>query len=124
MLKDKTTLINDLWVELGEQQAESLSGGKSDVCHKTASGSYVKIRIPDPAYPAHVAHGDASPGQEVPGMTGSIFNLSCVPIPNPCSPNPCENGGTCSVDGENFVCTCPPEWTGERCEIEIPPPPP
>lgn len=33
---------------------------------------------------------------------------------NPCSPNPC-NGGTCSVSGSSFVCSCPPGFTGATC---------
>ncbi len=34
----------------------------------------------------------------------------------PCSPNPCQNGGTCFKNGYAFVCACQPVWTGSRCE--------
>ena len=37
-----------------------------------------------------------------------IFDtFSCL---DPCSPNPCENGGTCSPEGKNFTCTCQIGW--------------
>ena len=36
-----------------------------------------------------------------------------------CSPDPCQNGGTC-IDGvcSNFECICPPSHTGDNCEID------
>ncbi|XP_062575528.1 uncharacterized protein LOC134237456 [Saccostrea cucullata] len=36
---------------------------------------------------------------------------------NPCSPNPCQNSGTCSVSGSSYTCTCPSGWSGTNCEI-------
>ena len=33
----------------------------------------------------------------------------------------CFNGGTCQPDGHYFTCTCPPNYTGERCEFVIDP---
>ena len=36
---------------------------------------------------------------------------------NPCSTNPCSNGGSCLiVPGGGFSCRCPAEFTGSRCE--------
>jgi hypothetical protein len=38
---------------------------------------------------------------------------------DPCSPNPCENGGSCDAIGflpTDFTCTCPDEVSGELCE--------
>ncbi len=37
---------------------------------------------------------------------------------NPCQPSPCENGGTCSSPGGNFVCACPDGFSGDRCEVK------
>ncbi|RXG69291.1 Cadherin-related tumor suppressor [Armadillidium vulgare] len=37
---------------------------------------------------------------------------------DPCSPNPCQFGGTCSRRGFNFVCTCPPSRQGSQCEVD------
>jgi len=43
-----------------------------------------------------------------------MFSLTCEP--EDCSPNPCQNGGTC-VDGVNsYTCTCATGWTGTNCE--------
>ncbi len=38
-----------------------------------------------------------------------------------CAPDPCENGGQCSIDGETFRCQCPaatpPRFSGPKCEV-------
>ncbi|XP_052077852.1 delta-like protein C isoform X2 [Mytilus californianus] len=38
---------------------------------------------------------------------------------DPCSPNPCKNGGTCSVNNSanNAVCSCPTEYEGITCAL-------
>lgn len=33
-----------------------------------------------------------------------------------CSPNPCNNGGTCYVNGGSIYCVCPWVWTGQYCD--------
>ena len=38
---------------------------------------------------------------------------------NACSNNPCQNGGTCQVSGYNFICSCPINYTGVRCELYV-----
>ncbi|MFE8596283.1 LamG-like jellyroll fold domain-containing protein [Archangium violaceum] len=55
-------------------------------------------------------------------LAGSdMFTLTCEP--NDCSPNPCQNGGTC-VDGVNsYTCQCPSGWTGTNCETPTAPEP-
>ncbi|XP_059678389.1 coagulation factor IX [Gavia stellata] len=37
---------------------------------------------------------------------------------NPCSTNPCNNGGVCKVRRYNYFCICPPKFGGENCEKE------
>lgn len=34
-----------------------------------------------------------------------------------CSGGPCEHGGTCIDLVGGFRCECPPEWTGDVCQI-------
>uniref|UniRef100_A0A8C6U631 trypsin n=1 Tax=Neogobius melanostomus TaxID=47308 RepID=A0A8C6U631_9GOBI len=34
-----------------------------------------------------------------------------------CEPNPCQNGGTCVRDGNDFDCTCSPGFTGRLCKV-------
>ena len=33
-----------------------------------------------------------------------------------CASDPCEHGGTCEDDGDDFNCTCPDDYMGERCQ--------
>lgn len=40
---------------------------------------------------------------------------TCVAIVDPCSPNPCQNGGTCANSGGNAVCTCADGYSGTTC---------
>ncbi|CAF5192579.1 unnamed protein product, partial [Rotaria magnacalcarata] len=41
---------------------------------------------------------------------------------NPCSFNPCFNGGQCVPLGQGFICNCPETFTGNRCEAPAPSP--
>ncbi|GFR18453.1 hypothetical protein TNCT_170991 [Trichonephila clavata] len=34
-----------------------------------------------------------------------------------CRSNPCKNGGVCKVEEDSFVCICPQQFSGLRCEI-------
>ena len=40
---------------------------------------------------------------------------------DPCNhgPNPCENGGTCTDIGGNYVCSCPTGYSGDNCSEDI-----
>ena len=36
---------------------------------------------------------------------------------NPCKPNPCKNGGSCSTNGgQSFECHCKSQYEGRYCE--------
>lgn len=50
---------------------------KVDVCHSEGNGSYHKISVSPNAVPAHTDHGDALPGEPVPGMEGYEFDEDC-----------------------------------------------
>ena len=40
----------------------------------------------------------------------------------PCDNNPCLNGGSCSsTGGSQFTCSCPPEYTGQVCNVTVNP---
>lgn len=42
-----------------------------------------------------------------------------VPLADPCALLPCQHGGSCSVTEETIACTCPPGYTGARCETAV-----
>ena len=42
------------------------------------------------------------------GFVSAAKNSSCLP-------SPCENGGTCVVDGDSFSCVCKEGWEGATC---------
>ena len=50
---------------------------KVDVCHSEGNGSFHLISISDKAVPAHRRHGDALPGEGVPGAPGNEFDEFC-----------------------------------------------
>lgn len=59
----------------------ALAAQKSDVCHYDADAdAYHLINVADAALPAHLAHGDASPGEAVPTMPGYAFGAACQPV--------------------------------------------
>ncbi|XP_021250640.1 coagulation factor IX-like [Numida meleagris] len=37
---------------------------------------------------------------------------------NPCTTNPCKNGGVCKIRRYNYFCICPPKFGGDNCEKE------
>lgn len=43
--------------------------------------------------------------------------MSYLYYTDPCSPNPCKNGGTCSGDGNGgYSCRCASGYTGRHCD--------
>ncbi|NWR93944.1 FA7 factor, partial [Furnarius figulus] len=40
--------------------------------------------------------------------------------PNQCDSNPCQNGGICDDQFQDYVCRCPVEYEGKSCEKGIP----
>ena len=49
------------------------------VCHATGTGNYLLLVINEHAVAGHRSHGDALPGELVPGMAGYQFDANCVP---------------------------------------------
>lgn len=50
------------------------------VCHADpTTGGFVRLDVPAPAAAAHRGHGDAAPGDPVPGPVGFVFDDACQP---------------------------------------------
>lgn len=44
---------------------------------------------------------------------------NCARTADPCSPNPCFNGGTCSTrGGSGYFCACPRSYVGNNCQSQ------
>ncbi|XP_065146783.1 protocadherin Fat 3 [Paramisgurnus dabryanus] len=55
---------------------------------------------------------------EVAGL--SEVKLGCVLYPDPCLGGPCKNGAACAkLPSGDFSCSCLPQFTGSRCEMEV-----
>uniref|UniRef100_A0A672R052 FAT atypical cadherin 3 n=1 Tax=Sinocyclocheilus grahami TaxID=75366 RepID=A0A672R052_SINGR len=55
---------------------------------------------------------------EVAGL--SDMKLGCVLYPDPCLGRPCQNGASCTkLPSGDFSCSCLPQFTGSRCEMEV-----
>ncbi|XP_078472604.1 IgGFc-binding protein-like isoform X10 [Lampetra planeri] len=52
--------------------------------------------------------------------TISNFTIGCFAA-DPCASSPCQNGGTCLMNGVEYECTCPPNYNGTNCEISLDP---
>uniref|UniRef100_A0A8C9F6L8 FA7 factor n=1 Tax=Pavo cristatus TaxID=9049 RepID=A0A8C9F6L8_PAVCR len=39
--------------------------------------------------------------------------------PNQCDSRPCQNGGSCDDQFQDYVCRCPPEYEGKSCETAV-----
>ena len=46
------------------------------------------------------------------GFTGN----NCGDNIDDCDPNPCQNGGTCTDDVNDYTCSCPKDYSGKNCE--------
>jgi len=52
-----------------------------------------------------------------------IMGINCdiqAPFGNPCSSNPCYNGGTCTnLSTTTYMCTCPTGYAGNQCQATL-----
>ena len=61
----------------GGNNGNGSNGQQVDVCHVDDNGIFNLINVNVNALPAHRGHGDALPGEPVPGSTALVFNESC-----------------------------------------------
>ena len=45
-----------------------------------------------------------------------LVQLGVIEVADPCQSDPCQNGGTCQAQGDNYLCQCLSAFTGTNCE--------
>ena len=46
-----------------------------------------------------------------------MFLVSSSSDHDDCAPDPCQHGGVCVDQVEDFICQCPGGWKGKRCHL-------
>lgn len=57
--------------------AAAKSGDKVDVCHQKGNGTFDLVKVNANTLQNHLSHGDAAPGEAVPGQPGMVFAADC-----------------------------------------------
>jgi len=91
-----------LAVGVSSLSAVGVGGQKAQLCHVTGNGHFTSIEVSVAAEPTHRAHGDAAPGEAVPGQAGTVFGSDCVPSAEPQAPGPAPG------PAQALVCGAPP----------------
>jgi hypothetical protein len=77
----------------------SQAPGRVTVCHVNHEGTYSRMTVAEAAYASHVAHGDQSPGAQVPGYPGHWFDDECRAVLLPSVPVGPGGGTVEAADG-------------------------
>jgi collagen type VI alpha len=56
---------------------------------------------------------------QLPTLQQGLISATCDSV-NQCSPNPCQNGGSCQRSMQNYQCTCPAPYSGLVCDRRCP----
>ncbi len=99
-------------------EAGAVVGGASDGGGGGSSGSSA-------AGEGGVMMGSGGSPPELGGSAGSAGDSSVVAagaggtaVSDPCDPNPCQNGGTCTASDGRAACSCTTRYTGESCQFQ------
>jgi len=110
--------------------AGTFSGAGATVCTPCVPGTFAALSgspscTPCPAdtfaaLPASFACTACPAGTTAPPGSAICTLTTTTTVPDPCAPNPCENGGTCqALIGNAYACLCPVGFVGVNCETPL-----
>jgi hypothetical protein len=80
-----------------------------DVCHREGNGTFNLITVAAQAVQAHRNHGDALPGDPVPGNPGFKFDDTCMEVPASICPCDYSAAGLATIGIDSST------LTGQQC---------
>lgn len=123
VLADEGSMVRLYCYATGEEEMEYTwydqyeevltSGEKFSIITRPGNGSVLAIRI------VRSHHGGiyTCTARNSRGLSSKLFEVTVKSGSNPCSPNPCRNGGECqNLTSGNFYCSCLPDFSGPTCE--------
>ncbi|KAL1274779.1 hypothetical protein QQF64_027593, partial [Cirrhinus molitorella] len=118
MIEEAVTLPTEIPIQEEDQMTSSVTTTRSETetpfsSHEHISEATLIKSSPSSAQNESTTHSTA----DLPyTMIGQTFDIPGV---HSCSDNVCLNGGTCVKIGGTQICSCPPGYSGEQCEMDI-----
>lgn len=90
-------------------------------CDQPTSGTTITYQTTGTGIVSGTIVGDFTIGGTYSSGSQSVGGATALTgaAANPCSPNPCLNGGTCTVSGTTYSCGCAAGFEGTTCQTAI-----
>ncbi|KTG05254.1 hypothetical protein cypCar_00028840 [Cyprinus carpio] len=117
-IEEAVTLTTDIPIQEDNQMTSSVPTTQSETAtpfssHEDISDATLVKSSPSSAQNESTTHSTA----DLPyTMIGQTFD---IPDVHPCSDDVCLNGGSCAKIVGAQICSCPPGYSGDQCEIDI-----
>lgn len=116
-----TSYSTSMHITLNSKETHTSVPSSSSISSASASSSlttpYLSLVISSTS-----SKVNSSPTKRAPTTTSFVNSISTTTtsITDYCSTHdPCENGGSCQVDGLSYICVCIEYFFGQHCSIDI-----